>query len=126
MLECLDLNSNIRDLFENLEKSGEDKKTIFTSSLLTTTKQIMHKVQRSSDRELTKQGINNYYNASVIALGVCRNHDQMKELDEGMKSTSKELMKMNHGIVQLLNVGLPNLADSNKKFIRKEDYMNLL
>ena len=50
----------------------------------------------------------------------------MKELDEGMKSTSKELMKMNHGIIQLLNVGLPNPADSNNKFIGKEDYLNLL
>ena len=50
----------------------------------------------------------------------------MKELDEGMKSASKELMEMNHGIYQLLNVGLPNLAESNKKFIGKKDYMNLL
>ena len=86
----------------------------------------MHKVHRSSDRELEMHGINNRCNASIIALGVCQNHDQMKELDEGMKSTSKELMKMNHGILQLLNVGLPNLADSNRKFIGKEDYINLL
>ena len=35
-------------------------------------------------------------------------------------------MKMNHGILQLLNVGLPNLADPGSKFIGKEDYMNLL
>ena len=50
----------------------------------------------------------------------------MKELDEGMKSTSKELMKMNHSIIQLLNVGLPNPVDSDNKFIGKEDYMNLM
>ena len=48
------------------------------------------------------------------------------EIDEAMKCTSRELMKMNHGILQILNVGLPNLADSDKKFIGKEDYMNLL
>ena len=59
-------------------------------------------------------------------MGVCKNHDQIKKLDEAMKSASKELMKMNHGIIQLLNVGLPNPADSNRKFIRKEDYLNLL
>ena len=44
LLEWLNLNSNIRDLFENLKKSVEDEKTIFTNSLLSTTKKIMHKV----------------------------------------------------------------------------------
>ena len=86
----------------------------------------MHKVQRSSDRELENQGINNHYNASVIALGVCQNHEKIMELDEAMKYAYKELMKMNHGILQLLNVGLPNPTDSDNKFIGKEDYMNLL
>ena len=43
-----------------------------------------------------------------------------------MKFSSKELMKTNHGIIQLLNVGLQNPADSNSKFIGKEDYLNLL
>ena len=71
LLEWLDLNRNIRELFENFKKSVEDKKTIFTNSLLSTAKKIMYKVQRSSDRELEKWGINNHCNASVIALGVC-------------------------------------------------------
>ena len=48
------------------------------------------------------------------------------EIDEAMKSASKELMKMNHMIIELLNVGLPNLANSEGRFIGKEDYMNLL
>ena len=86
----------------------------------------MHKVKRSSDRKLEKQGINNHCNAFVIALGVCQNHEKIMELDEAMKSASKEFMKMNHGILQLLNVVLPNPADSGNKFIEKEDYMNLL
>ena len=79
----------------------------------------MHKVRISNDKELAKQGIKNYYNASVIALVGCQNYKKMMEIDEAMKSASKELMKMNHGILQLLNVGLPNLADSSGKFIGK-------
>ena len=43
-----------------------------------------------------------------------------------MKSTFKELMKMNHVIFQLLNVGLRNPTNSKSKFIGKEDYMNLV
>ena len=52
LLEWPDLNSNIREVFENFKKSFEAKKTIFTTSSLVTAKHIMHKVQKSSDREL--------------------------------------------------------------------------
>ena len=71
----------------------------------------MHKVQRSSDRELEKQGINNCYNASVIALGVCQNHEKIMELDED-ESWHTSTSKCWH--------------TSTSKFIGKEDYMNML
>ena len=76
--------------------------------------------------ELEKQGINNCCNSSVISLGVCQNNEKIMEIDEAIKYASKELMKMNHRIIELLNVGLPNLADLGRKFIAKDNYMKVL
>lgn len=45
------------------------------------------------------------------------------EIDEALQSASKDLMKMNHRILDLVNAGLPNPVDSHEKFIGKEDYM---
>lgn len=61
-----------------------------------------------------------------MALFVYQNSEKLMEIDEAMKSASKDLMKMNHNILHLLNVGLPNPADSKGKFIGKEDYMKQL
>lgn len=83
----------------------------------------MNKVQRSSDKDLENQAINNHCDASVMTFDVCHNCDQLMEIDEALKFASRDLMKINHSILNLLNVGLPNIANSNKKFIGNEDYM---
>ena len=51
LFERLDLNSNIKDVFEIFKKGVEDKKSIFNSSLVNIAKQILHKVQRFNDRD---------------------------------------------------------------------------
>ena len=48
------------------------------------------------------------------------------EIGEALKSTCKDLMKLNHIILNLLNVGLPNLATSDSTFNGKEHYMKKL
>ena len=46
-----------------------------------------------------------------MALAVCQNYEKkIMKIDEVTKSSSKELMKMNHKILHLVDVGLPNLA----------------
>ena len=48
------------------------------------------------------------------------------EIGEPLKSTSKDLMKMNHIILNLLNVGLPNPANLEGTFIGNKNYMKNL
>ena len=57
---------------------------------------------------------------------VCHNYEQVMEMDEALKSASKDLMKMNHNILNLLNVGLPNPTNLDDRFIGKDDYMKKL
>ena len=57
---------------------------------------------------------------------VCHDCDQLMKIDEPLKFASRDLMNMNHNILNLLNVGLPNLANSDGRFIRKEDYIKKL
>ena len=61
-----------------------------------------------------------------MSFAFCHNCEQVIEIDEALKFASKDLMKMNHNILNLLNVGLPNLANSDDKFIGKEHYMKKL
>jgi len=102
------------------------KRKIFTNSLKNLFDQILNKVNRSSDRDLANHGINNYLDASVMTIEVCHNCEQVMKIVEALKSTSKDLMKMNNIILDLLTIGLQNLANSDGKFIGKENYMKRL
>ena len=61
-----------------------------------------------------------------MAIDVSHHCEQVMEMAESLNSTSKDLMKMNNTIPNLLTVGLPNPSYSNEKFIGKEDYMKKL
>ena len=47
-----------------------------------------------------------------MGLSVMKNYEKLMEVDEAMKYAFRDLMKMNHKILHMLNVGLPNLVDS--------------
>ena len=79
----------------------------------------MNKVWRFSDKDLENHGINNHLDASVMAITVGHNCEQVMEIGEALKSTSKDLMMMNHIIVNLLNVGLPSPTNLDGRFIGK-------
>ena len=55
-----------------------------------------------------------------MALVVYQNCEKLMEIDESPKSTSRDLMKMNQNILHFINVGLPNLDESHRKFIGKK------
>ena len=86
----------------------------------------MNKVQRSSDKDLANHRIKKCLDSFVMTFVVCHNCEQVMEIDEALKSTSRDLMKMNHIILNLLNVRLPNPTNSDDRFIGKEDYKKKL
>ena len=85
----------------------------------------MNKVQRSNDRDLENHGINNRLHACVMAINVSHHCEEVTQSAESLNSASKELMKINKTIVNLLTVGLPNPANSEGRFIGKENYMKM-
>ena len=126
LFEWLDLNSNLRLLFENVRNDVQCEKWIFTNPLRNFANQILNKVWRSSDKDLESHGINNCLDASIMAIEVFYHCQQVTKMFEALNSASKELMKMNNIILNLLTIGSPNLANSNSRFIGKENYMKNL
>ena len=104
LFQWLDLNRNLRLLFENVKKYVQDKRGVFTNSLKNISKQILNKLWRSSDKDLANHGIKNRLYASVMTFVVCHNCEQVMEIDGAFKFASKDLMKMNHNILNLLNI----------------------
>ena len=121
LFEWLDLNSNLRLVFENVKNDIVGKRKIFTNSLKDLSDRILNKVKRSSDRDLTNHGINNRLDASIMAIEVCHHCQQVTKMAEALKSASKDLMKMNNIILNLLTIGLPNPSNLDGRFIGKEN-----
>ena len=119
LVEWLDLNSNLRVIFENVKNDFVAKRQIFTNSLKDLSDQVVNKVKRSSDRDLAKHGINKCSNACVMAIDVSHHCQQVTKMVESLNSASKDLMKMNNTILNLLTIGLLNPTSSNNRFIRK-------
>ena len=112
LFEWLDLNSNLRVVFENVKNDIVGKRQIFTNSLKDLSNHFLHKVKRSSDRDLENHVIKNYLDACVMAINISHHCEEVMRIVEFLNSTSRELMKMNNTILNLLTVGLPNLANS--------------
>ena len=126
LVEWLDLNSNLRVVFENVKIDFQAKSQIFSNSLKDLSNQVLNKLKRSSDRDLENNGIKNCLDACVMAINVSQHCEEVTQIGESLNSTSKELMKLNNTIVNLLIVGLPNLANSKGRFIGNENYMKKL
>ena len=126
LVEWLDLNSNLRVVFENVKIDFQAKRQIFTSSLKDLFDQVLNKLKRSSDRDLADHGINNSLDACVMAINVSHHCKEVPQIVESLNFASKELMKMNNTIVNFLAIGLPNPVNSKGRFIGNENYMKML